>query len=346
MGVMGAVISYAFSYSSSSGKVDELNKPYQTFMLLLMISSVAMIMEYLILVPEYMSERRIFLNERRRGVVSNQPYVIACMLTEVPRGVLHSAILIAVSYMFHSMNSDPTNVIFCIVTLMCGCVSWQGVICMVSCMFNEENYVYNMLFVVLGGGTLFGGLLVKLKDIPMVFKPIYYVSVTAITQRALVVNDFLCCYLTASCDESSSSVPFNSTAAFSNGILSTDQCPEALAFVGDGSDEGNLGRLALSLTGLDNIDPFVELTSIFCIAVASRIFAVVVLRIVQRGEEKLKEVNELKAGEELKEMLGGQEVGGGGEGDWEGGDVEMSEFEREEVGEGKKEHNNNSSFTI
>ena len=147
------------------------------------------------------------------------------------------------------MNPDATNIVFCVVTLMCGCVSWQSVICMVSCMFNEEDVVYNSLFVVLGGGTLFGGLLVKLKDIPMFFKPIYYISVTAITQRALVVNDFLCCYLTASCSESASSSPFNSTAPFSNNLLTTDQCPSALAFVGDGSDEGNLGRLTLSVTG-------------------------------------------------------------------------------------------------
>eukprot|EP00518_Triparma_eleuthera_P008148 CAMPEP_0182473656 /NCGR_PEP_ID=MMETSP1319-20130603/24311_1 /TAXON_ID=172717 /ORGANISM="Bolidomonas pacifica, Strain RCC208" /LENGTH=193 /DNA_ID=CAMNT_0024674479 /DNA_START=89 /DNA_END=667 /DNA_ORIENTATION=- len=190
------------------------------------------------------------------------------------------------------MNPDVTNIVFCVVTLMCGCVSWQGVICMVSCMFNEENYVYNSLFVVLGGGTLFGGLLVKLRDIPLVFKPIYYVSVTAITQRALVVNDFLCCYLTASCSSSSSPSPFNSTSPISSNILSSDQCPAALSFVGDGSDEGNLGRLALSVTGLDGVDPFAELASIFCVAVASRVAAVAVLRVVQRGQEMLKEVNE------------------------------------------------------
>ena len=96
------------------------------------------------------------------------------MLTEIPRGLLHSLILLLSAYMFHSMNPDPTNIIFCITTLTCGVVSWQSVICFVSCMFNEENYVYNMLFLVLGGGTLFGGLLIKLPNIPMFFRPIYY----------------------------------------------------------------------------------------------------------------------------------------------------------------------------
>lgn len=41
------------------------NKPYQTFMLLFSVSSVAMIMEYLILVPEYFDERPIFVSERK-----------------------------------------------------------------------------------------------------------------------------------------------------------------------------------------------------------------------------------------------------------------------------------------
>ena len=50
-------------------------------------------------------------------------------------------------------------------------------------------------------GTLFGGLLVTYQDIPDYFKPVYFVSVTAVTQRALVVNDFLCCYMTYKCTD-------------------------------------------------------------------------------------------------------------------------------------------------
>ncbi|GMI53440.1 hypothetical protein TeGR_g3569 [Tetraparma gracilis] len=193
---IGGVISYAFSYETSTP-----NKPYQTFMLLFSVSSVAMIMEYLILVPEYFDERPIFVSERKRNVVSNHPYIITTGLTEVPRAVLHSTLMILVSYIFHDLNPDPTNITFCVVCLMCGSVSWQSVICAVCCMFSDAKYAYDLLFMVLGGGTLFGGMLVKLKDIPALFKPIYYLSVTAITQRALVANDFICCYLTATCGE-------------------------------------------------------------------------------------------------------------------------------------------------
>ena len=257
------------------------------------------------------------------------------MLTEVPRGVLHASILILVGYMFHSMNPDSTNIVFCVVTLMCGCVSWQSVICLVSCMFNEENYVYNMLFLVLGGGTLFGGLLIKLPNIPKIFTPIYYISVPAITQRALVVNDFLCCYLSATCDASGTDGGFsyNYTEA---SFFGNDQCPAALEFAGDGSDEGNLGRLALRVIGLDNVDPFIELSSIFSIAVASRMMAVVVLRIVERRREGLKEVNVDGSQERLRGLLGEE---GGGAGGYDGGDedgIQMSVMSS----------NNDSSFTI
>ena len=286
MTAIGGIISYAFSYSSNT-----LGKPYQTFMLLLSVSSVAMIMEYLILVPEYYGERRILKSERKRGVVRNLPYVVAVALTEVPRAVLHSTLMIFVAYAFHDLNPDPINITFCVVCLMCGCVSWQSVICLVCCAVDEEKYAYDSLFMVLGGGTLFGGLLVKLEDIPGIFKPIYYLSVTAVTQRALVVNDFLCCYLTATCGvndlaNSSSVAPdlFGGEGLEDLGGM----CPPELVFKGDGTDEGNLGRVALKVFGLDGVDPFVELLTIFFVTVIARVGAVWLLKVVEKREEKLR----------------------------------------------------------
>lgn len=331
MGMMGTVIAYAFSWKGEGDEGDELNKPYQTFMLLFSISSVEMIMEYLILVPEYFDERKIFINERKRGVVANRSYVISTMLTEVPRAVLHSAILIFVSYLFHDMNPDPTNILFCVVTLMCGAVSWQSVICLCCSLFDKDQFAYNVLFLVLGGGTLFGGMLVKLQNIPMIFKPIYYTSVTAITQRALVVNDFLCCYLSASCSLQN----FNDTASpFSSqgngfGLMEGEACPAALEFVGDGSDEGNLGRLALQVIGLDNVDPFVELITIFTVAVVARILAVVILRTVQKSKEVLKEGKVEDSRRMLDELVGvgGNEIGLGEASGRTFGDIQMETIE-------------------
>lgn len=50
-------------------------------------------------------------------------------------------------------------------------------------------------------GTLFNGIMVRLSKIPTIFRFVYYLSVTAITQRALIVNDMQCCYLTVTCNQ-------------------------------------------------------------------------------------------------------------------------------------------------
>jgi len=329
LGAMGSIIAYAFSWESEDG--NEYNKPYQTFMLLFSISSVEFIMEYLILVPEYYDERRVIINERKRGVVANSSYVISTMLTEIPRGVLHSAILIFVSYLFHEMNPNPTNILFCVVTLCCGAVSWQSVICLFCCITDKGQTAYDILFFVLGGATLFGGMLVNLANIPSIFKPIYYVSVTAITQRALVVNDFLCCYLSASCslEVYNATAPYEAAANKGFGIFEGEACPQALEFVGDGTDEGNLGRFALQVIGLENTDPFIELTTIFTVAVVARLLSILILRAVQNSKEQLKESNVDESRRMLDELIGKNrnEYGSGGKSSGrEHGDIEMAEM--------------------
>ena len=55
------MISAGFSYHTS-----KLGKPYQVFMLLLMLSSYAMVLQYVELVPEYFGERAVLAAERRR----------------------------------------------------------------------------------------------------------------------------------------------------------------------------------------------------------------------------------------------------------------------------------------
>src|SRR5690606_26719479 len=102
---------------------------------------------------------------------------------------------IGLAYAFHEMNPDPVSEAFCIVCLMVGLSAWQSVLALCAALTDELRVAYSLAFLLLGGGTLFGGLLVRVSNIPMLFKPIYYLSVTAVTQRALIVNDFSCCYL-------------------------------------------------------------------------------------------------------------------------------------------------------
>jgi hypothetical protein len=111
---------------------------------------------------------------------------------------------------------------------------------------------------------LFGGLLVRLAKIPLLFKPFYFGSVIAVTQRALIANDLECCYMTSTCNSIAASIQANTQAPDqpqgfqsslniagqnSSSLLLSSFCPPGLAFSGDGSDEGNLGRLYLQVRG-------------------------------------------------------------------------------------------------
>jgi len=289
----GWVLAFAFSYTPSSN----LQKPYLTFMMIYLISSVAFIFEYLILVPEYFDEKKVMLAETMRCVTNNRCYVLACSLTEVPRSILHCSLLLSVCYALHDLNPDVSNILFCWSCLMCGSISWQSVICFCSSIFTEMHHAYNLLFIFLGGGTLFGGLLIAKDDINPLFLPIYYTSVTAVTQRALIVNDFLCCYLTSSCVRSQDLLVVATLRNFTGpsipaGIsLDDDVCPGALAYAGDGTDEGNLGRMMLGLMGLNDVDPFVELLTVFCTAVGARLGSIGLLRYMQQAKENLVEIN-------------------------------------------------------
>jgi len=132
---------------------------------------------------------------------------------------------------------------------------------------------------------------VKLDHIPSYFKFIYYGSVPALTQRALIVNDFLCCYLTATCEDG-----VNTVSGIIPSLNQTNQqnvafCPNELQSVADGSDKGNLGRFALKVLGMDSVDNYLELFTIFCAALGCRIFAAIVFYIRERISRRLKEIN-------------------------------------------------------
>jgi len=71
------------------------------------------------------------------------------------------------------------------------------------------------------------GLIVSKDHLSTIFKYGYYFSVTSITQRALIVNDFLCCYLTTTCDDlvdlsSLSTQPFSYSNPLFNHISYSD----------------------------------------------------------------------------------------------------------------------------
>lgn len=248
------VVSITFSYDVSS----ELERPYQSLMLISIVSLYGMILQYLLLIPEHMMERSTHWSEHRAGYVSHSSHVIASMLTEIPRAVLQCCILLSIVYHMHPLNPNKINKHFAFVCFIVGVCSWQALIHFCATMTDFVSVAYSMAFLVLGSGTLFGGLLVRLNKIPTMFRFLYYVSVAAVTQRAMIANDLQCCYLTATCNSLKEDplISMQSPAAISspssqqfmasggNGTMST-YCPPGLQFTGDGSDLGNLGRAYL-----------------------------------------------------------------------------------------------------
>ena len=175
---------------------------------------------------------------------------------------------------------------------MLGVSSWQAVIALACVAAPDETAANAVIFLLLGGGTLFGGLLIKLSDLPWYFRIVYYSSVSAVTQRALIVNDFLCCYLSISCaevvessgqlqwfgaleedglfesgasDSGAGQAPEGARAANMSIVaeavsaLADDGfCPPELAARFEDFQHGNLGRRVLSLMELDKADNYVS----------------------------------------------------------------------------------------
>ena len=200
------VVAVAFSYEVDS----DIEKPYQILMLLFMVGTYAMILQYLVLIPEYLAERQVLFAERSSGVVSFGPYILSAMLAEIPRAAVQSGFLIAIVYRIHPLNPNFINKLFCVVCLTVGVCAWQSLICVCVVLTDSISVAYSLSFICLGCGGLFGGILVRLSKIPPIFRWLYYTSVTAVTQRALVVNDMQCCYLSATCNSIAQSLAASS----------------------------------------------------------------------------------------------------------------------------------------
>jgi ABC-type multidrug transport system ATPase subunit len=293
---IGFAIALAVSYQPDT----DLEEPFQAVILLFLVSTYAMVIQFYVLVPEYLGERKLVKTERSSHVLSLGPYICSAMLTEVPRAIIESLFLMSVAYIIHPLNDKPINSLFAFVTLMVGVCAWQSMICLCSMLSDDRSIVYTICMFVLGTGALFGGLIVRIEKIPKIFRPFYHGSVVAVTQRALVVNDLLCCYLTSNCnaiaqeygtravieeDDTHWQAHSNMTAAASaNGF-----CPPELVFSGDGSDEGNLGRMYLKSLGLEDLDPFQALVYLFVANILCRVLAGVIMYYRERASLRLKE---------------------------------------------------------
>jgi hypothetical protein len=137
------------------------------------------------MVPEYFVERPVISMERSSGILSYGPYIISALLTEVPRAILQSCILLGiipkqsciildddaiiagVVYIMHPLNPTTANTTFafvclmvstklymwCVVTVWCvqvGTCAWQSAICACSVVSDSISVAYTVCFLILG----------------------------------------------------------------------------------------------------------------------------------------------------------------------------------------------------
>jgi ABC-type multidrug transport system ATPase subunit len=321
---VGGVIGIAFSFPNDD---DKLAMPYQDTMTLFCLSSYGMILQYILLVPEYLEhERALLYKERENGSCTNQSYVLSCVLSEIPRATIHGLLLLALGYTFIPLNPGSDFVVFAIAVLVVGLISWQGVVGFASLLSDEISFVYGLLFLILGLGCLFGGMVVTKSNIPWYFMWVFYSSVPAITNRAMIINDMQCCHLSITCEEWSDAMmkfrltddtnlmpqhgaplhlPSGMPPAFQRIVQQWQQhaqhpphrgmpCPPVLQIQSQNLTEyqGNLGRLALFAMDMQYPSKWESLLTLVCVAVVSRFASFAILGLRDWRSQSLKEITQ------------------------------------------------------
>jgi len=275
------IIALAFSYDSD----DSISPAYKLVMFLLIITSYGMVLQYLTLVPEYFIERPILFKDLNAGVSREDAYVLGVFLTELPTALIHSSILIVFGMVLADMNTEHHYAIFSFLTMLVGILAWQAVISAICVMTDSIENVYTVVFLILGLGCLFGGIMVSKNHIIKIFLFAYYMSVPALTTRAIVQNDLYCCHLTMTCGEW---IEMQGVDAFNQG-----DCPNWL-IDDDNADkdsqllaEGNLGRAALDYLGFLDESKVAIVFSLAVLAVVFRLFSILILKWRRKRAKRL-----------------------------------------------------------
>jgi hypothetical protein len=121
-------------------------------------------------------------------------------LLELPRAFVYAITLWVIGALMTDMNTQLPYAIFSILTLTIGTNAWQGLCAACCCCSDKIAVAYNLIFVFLGVGTLFGGLCVHYSNIPPYFLWGYYTSIPAATSRALIINEYSGLHISMPCE--------------------------------------------------------------------------------------------------------------------------------------------------
>jgi len=276
--------------------VEVSNDIYRCMMVLIFICSYACILQYLVLVPEYFDERPILKKERSSSSYSLSAYITSCLLAEFPRAMMQSFLLWAITYWLIGLNKDAIFFTFGLGLLIACVGAWQSLICLISVLTDNMGTVYSALFLILGLGTLYGGLAISYDNMPTYFAWAYYFSIPAMGTRALISNDIFCCKYTGNCDDFKALLE----AKLKNPIVGnfTQSCPRVL----QNDNIGNLGQVALNIFGLGEINKFAILLSCSILLVLLRPLAIARLAVRERQHFHIHEISADRTAHRVAEL--------------------------------------------
>ena len=138
--MLTVIIALALRYNSI-GKVDT---PYRSLLFLFMMSYYAVVVQYLVLVPLYFTERQILIRERLSGVCRWESYILSNYLNEMPKSLFYACSLVPIGYYMMTLNGDGYYPYMLAVCLTVGVGAWQSNVTLCCCLTDEEMQVTTM----------------------------------------------------------------------------------------------------------------------------------------------------------------------------------------------------------
>ncbi|KAL3930796.1 MAG: hypothetical protein SGPRY_001386, partial [Prymnesium sp.] len=196
---VGIALSLAFAHSTTS---EVFSKPIRDMEWLVCSVTYLFVQQYMSVLPELLEDRPILLKEHEGGTVRLSAYILYTNLADVPRAFCHVAVMFAIGYRWVGLNPVPPHMHFILATAWAGTSSFQALVCAVAFLTDKGGVVYTLLFMLVGIGSLFGGLMVTWSNIVPPLRWCYYAGLNSFTVRSIVlVNSLANPYYQYQCSE-------------------------------------------------------------------------------------------------------------------------------------------------
>ena len=187
-------------------------------------------------------------------------YIVYATLADMPRAVLHVVVVFGIGYHWVGLNPNPAHRNFIICVAWLGTCAFQSMVCAVAFLTDRPGPVYGILFLLVGMGSLFGGLMVSWSNIVPQLKWCYYGALNAFEVRSIVlINSLSNPYYLVECSQLGSEgtdlmaqVP--QLNPFSERVNVTELCAEAASSLQNQSVGGASSMMLLPDSGGAAVD--------------------------------------------------------------------------------------------